>query len=224
MAQIMNTESPLPRDLEADPPAAAAPLVSDRLMKMIDQAEADLVRAPGEGAVRSDGWTPERVRIFLETLADRGLVGEAAAAAGMSRRSAYALRRRAEGRPFCTAWRGALLLARQRLTDEAMERAINGCFEIVVRDGKVVAERHRHDNRFTLAMLDWADRQAQSHDPGSRAARLAADEFEEYVDIVCAGGEGAEDFVEDRRDAPLDGEPGLLARLASYVRRVATAG
>jgi hypothetical protein len=220
----MNNESPTPRDLQAGPPAAAATLVSDRLMKMIDQAEADFVRGPGEGAIRGDGWTPERVRTFLETLADCGLVNQAAAAAGMARSSAYALRRRAKGRPFCTAWRAALLVARQRLEDDAMARAINGCFEIVVRDGMVVAERHRHDNRFLLALLDRIDRQARSWDEEDRAVRLAADEFEEYVDMVCAGGEGAEAFMAARRNAPLEGEPGLLSRLAAYLRRVATAG
>ena len=105
-----------------------------------------------------------------------------------------------------------------------MERAINGCLEVVVRDGVVVAERRRPDNRFTLALLDRLDRQAQAHDDEARAARLAADEFEEYVDIVCSGGEGAEDFIASRRSAPLEGEPGLLARLARYLGRAADAG
>ena len=87
-----------------------------------------------------------------------------------------------------------------------------------------MAERHRHDNGFTLGMLDRMDRQARSNDEEGRTARLAADEFEEYVDIACAGGEGADAFIATRRDAPLQGEPGLLARLAAYLRRVASAG
>jgi hypothetical protein len=187
---------------------------------MIDQAEADFARMPRERAARCDGWTPERLRIFLETLADCGLVGEAAQAAGMSRTSAYALRRRAKGRAFLIAWKSCQLLARGRLADDIMERAINGCFEVIVRDGKVVAERHRHDNRHTLAVLERLDRLARANDEENAAARLAAGEFEEYLDIVCAGGEGAEDFFLSRRGAALEGEPGLLARLAAYLRRV----
>ena len=44
---------------------------------------------------RTDGWTEEKQRRFIETLADTGLVNVAAKAVGMSRESAYRLRRSA---------------------------------------------------------------------------------------------------------------------------------
>ena len=47
---------------------------------------------------RGDGWTAARQRAFLEVLAACGSVTAAARSVGMSRESAYALRRRAEAR------------------------------------------------------------------------------------------------------------------------------
>ena len=56
---------------------------------------------------RHDGWTPDRIKTFLNTLAECGVVADAACAAGMSARSAYNLRNRAEGGPFAVAWNAA---------------------------------------------------------------------------------------------------------------------
>lgn len=44
---------------------------------------------------RRDGWTPERQRAFIAALAQLGLAGAAAREVGMSRKSAYALLKRA---------------------------------------------------------------------------------------------------------------------------------
>ena len=49
---------------------------------------------------RDDGWTAQRQRDFLENLASCGSVAAAARSVGMSRESAYALRRRAGGGGF----------------------------------------------------------------------------------------------------------------------------
>lgn len=59
------------------------------------------------------GWTPERKVLFHETLAQSGVVLEAARAAGMSAHAAYALRNRDP--LFDTGWEAALTLARRRL-------------------------------------------------------------------------------------------------------------
>lgn len=53
---------------------------------------------------RHDGWTVERQKIFIRTLAITRNVSRAAAAAGMSRESAYRLRRRAEGIALAQSW------------------------------------------------------------------------------------------------------------------------
>ena len=54
--------------------------------------------------IRRDGWTAERQLRFLDVLARTGSVTRAAAAAGMSRESAYRLRNRASAVSFAAAW------------------------------------------------------------------------------------------------------------------------
>lgn len=49
---------------------------------------------------RHDGWTPDRQLAFIETLSGCGCVDEAARGVGMSRNSAYALRRRPDAQAF----------------------------------------------------------------------------------------------------------------------------
>lgn len=54
--------------------------------------------------IRRDGWTAERQLRFLAALADTASVSAAAAAAGMSRESAYRLRSRRQGLLFAHLW------------------------------------------------------------------------------------------------------------------------
>jgi hypothetical protein len=58
--------------------------------------------------IRRDGWTAERQLRFLDALARTRSVTKAAAAAGMSRESAYRLRGRRDGALFAAAWNRAL--------------------------------------------------------------------------------------------------------------------
>ncbi len=104
--------------------AAMEPNQSPARLAAASEAVASFSPAPLRA--RIDGWTPEKQRLFCETLADCGLVRDAAAAVGMSPQSACALRRRAEGRAFGLAWNAALYLARHRLMDLAIARAIEG--------------------------------------------------------------------------------------------------
>src|SRR4051812_28528512 len=64
---------------------------------------------------RQDGWTVERQRTFIAALARTGCVGRAALEAGMSRESAYRLRRRKGAESFAAAW-DSILAARPRGT------------------------------------------------------------------------------------------------------------
>jgi hypothetical protein len=57
---------------------------------------------------RRDGWTPERQLRFLDALVRTRSVTRAAAFAGMSRESAYRLRRRSSAALFAAAWDRAL--------------------------------------------------------------------------------------------------------------------
>jgi hypothetical protein len=167
---------------------------------------------------REDGWTPERIAIFLNRLAEWGIVSDAAEAAGMTRQAAYALRNSAKGRAFQLAWRAALLLARRRLADDLMSRAVNGQVDQIWRDGQVWRERHRQDNRLGLALLTRLDRIAAESDLDP-AATIVADEFEQFVAIAADGGRNAADFVRHRSSACLGRrEAEALERSENYLR------
>jgi hypothetical protein len=214
---------PAPPRQADDRHARSAARISDRLTEQIDAAVEEARFSSTGRAVRSDGWTPERVRTFLEALADCGSVTEAAAAAGMTPRGAYALRRRARARAFHMAWLGVMNAVRHRLADELMARAIKGNVDLVIRDGVVVAERHRHDNALGLAMLKRLDQQQAMLREEIFDARLISEELDEFIDIVCDGdGEEAAQFIVARRPVPNpehSREAGLMARLAAYLGR-----
>jgi hypothetical protein len=96
-------------------------------------------------ATRSDGWTPERQRAFIEELADTGLVREAAARVGMSEQGARRLRRRPEAEAFSQAWDAAMRIGADRLRSLAYERAIEGTVRYRYYHGEVVGEERVFD-------------------------------------------------------------------------------
>lgn len=102
---------------------------------------------------RDDGWSFERQREFLNQLAACGSVSKAARAVGMSRESAYALRRRADARGFAQAWDAARALAVEHLTEVAWDRALEGEVRRVYYHGELVGETRHYDNRLLLALI-----------------------------------------------------------------------
>jgi hypothetical protein len=182
---------------------------------------------PAGRKLRHDGWTAEKVRVFLVTLAATGVVADACRACGMSRDAAYERRNSTAGRAFALAWEAALALARPAMADELASRARHGTIERVYRNGELVAERHRHDNRLAMAVLTRLDRQVEELAERAPAVRAVANEFEQFLDLLPRGNEAAEAFLTPRlcrgpvepphfRDAghAQDSEPALLARAA----------
>ena len=109
--------------------------------------------APVPTASRRDGWTPERQRAFIQQLARCGVVAAAARAAGMSPKSAYALRKRPDAASFAAAWDEA---ARRGLDDSyalAIDRAVDGVVEPVFRRGQQVGGRRRYNDRLLMAAI-----------------------------------------------------------------------
>jgi hypothetical protein len=102
---------------------------------------------------RDDGWSAERQRAFLECLAATGSVTVAARSVGMSRESAYALRRRADARGFAQAWDAARALAVEHLTEVAWDRALHGEVRPIFYHGELVGETRHYDNRLLLALI-----------------------------------------------------------------------
>lgn len=100
-----------------------------------------------------DGWTPAKQRGFLVRLAQTGCVSQACETVGLSRQSAYALRRRAPNSVFAIGWDVAILLARQVLLDEATERAFQGREVPVWYHGEQVGTRIVHNDRLLMFLL-----------------------------------------------------------------------
>lgn len=129
-----------------------------------------------------NGWTPERQQRFLDHLADAGSVAAAARAVGMTRQSAYWLRRQDHAADFRRRWDAAVADSGGFIEALAMDRLVDGEEEVVERDGETVAVRRRpsdirlllfylkrlEDRRSTRAALERAvvlrrlDRQAAS--------------------------------------------------------------
>ncbi len=107
-----------------------------------------------------NGWTPERQQGFLQHLALHGSVAAAAAHVGLSRQSAYWLRRQPVGAAFGAAWDAALADRGRWIDDLAMDRLLDGEEEVIERDGVVVAVRRRPaDVRLLLFHLKRLERQ-----------------------------------------------------------------
>lgn len=104
---------------------------------------------------RLAGWSADRQRYFLATLAETGSVHLASSAARLSARSAYKLRTRSP--VFAAAWDTALQLAVGRLSAIVFDRAINGRVEQLYQDGELVGERRVPSDKlltWLLARLD----------------------------------------------------------------------
>lgn len=189
MEHNKNTDSPW--TLDSDTPGdGVVPLHTAHMPEFVDPLEP---RHPDNSftetrGLRHDGWTPQKKRLFLERFAECGVIVEACEAAGMSAKSVYNLRDRDP--LFAAGLDAACVKARGPLADEAYSRARNGVVERIYKDGVIVAEKHRYDNRLTMAVLARLDsRIDRAEEKGAAHLKLAA-RWEDYLDAVS----------EDRRE------------------------
>src|SRR3954451_8048479 len=114
---------------------------------------------PVPGRTRRDGWTPQRQRAFIAAL-DGGLgAGAAARSVGMSKQTAYALRRRPGAESFAAAWGEAVGRAKRRRCKGISERtraAIDGIAVPVRYRGRIVGTRMKYDDRQLIRLLGQA--------------------------------------------------------------------
>jgi hypothetical protein len=175
-------------------PEAALPVLTDEnLETLIDalrrdpEALAEVISRAGPDSGRSDGWTPFARRFFLQTLAETGRVTEACRWAQLSKQSAYALR--ARDPVFAAGWDAACEIARTQLADALFEKAIDGVTETIVKDGEIVAERHRFDSRLSIAVLHRLDKRCdRSVELGSEHLALVRN-WEEFLTHIGRGEE-----------------------------------
>ena len=138
---------------------------------------------PARPRLRHDGWTATRQAEFIQALAESACVADACRAVGMSERSAYALRARADAISFRNAWDTALDYGVRRLSDAVLSRAINGVAVPVFFQGEQVGEKRYYDERLAMFLLrcrdplrygKWLERRDYSGHPEGSALELAA--------------------------------------------------
>lgn len=132
------------------------------------------------GPTRHDGWDPARKLRFLERLAACGNVRAACASVGMSRETAYALRRR--DALFARGWNVALLLAREAAAELLADKATEGIEEEVWYRGELKGTRRRFDARLLLAHMARLDKLVEEAD---HSASGDAERFEEILACIA---------------------------------------
>ncbi|UNU43196.1 hypothetical protein EAO27_11090 [Sphingopyxis sp. YF1] len=113
-------------------------------------------------------WTPRLQREFLESFATTGSVKISAARVGMSPAAVYQLKQRPQGAAFKLGCAAAVLIARGRLVDELLDRAIWGHDEMTTvmrEEDRSLYKRRRIDSRLGLAMLARLDRMVETRAP-----------------------------------------------------------
>ena len=130
---------------------------------------------------RKDGWTIERQCAFLACLYLTGSVSAAAKAAGMSRMSAYRLRRRRDAASFARAWDAVLTppgegrieseVDWRKVTSEELFRRIDvGLVAPLIHRGEVRGIRRKADDSALLRLLkrlDTTNARPSEEEPGA---------------------------------------------------------
>lgn len=128
----------------------------------MDDNPHDPAHIPAPGSYH---WTPRLQREFLEAFATNGSVKISAAKVCMSPGAVYQLKQRPEGAAFRLGCAAALLIARGRLVDELLDRAIWGHDELTTvyrEEDRSLTKRRRIDSRLGLAMLARLDRMVET--------------------------------------------------------------
>ena len=109
--------------------------------------------------VTRTGWTTQRQADFLGHLAETGSVSAACARVGMSRNSAYTLRKKRNADSFAAAWDAALGLPIRKVTiDDLHFLAHHGLVKPFFRGGKYIRSARKPDNSALLRLIARYDR------------------------------------------------------------------
>jgi 3-hydroxyacyl-CoA dehydrogenase len=132
---------------------------------------------------RSDGWTPERQREFIEALAETGVIRDAAAKVAMTEQSVSRLRRRPEARAFDIACDAAQRIGARRLVSVAVQRAVEGNVRRRYWRGEVVGEERVYDNKLLMFLIG---KLGETLAPRSETADVEA-RWESWMEAIEAG-------------------------------------
>lgn len=130
---------------------------------------------PAELRARRDGWTPPKQAEFIGYLAETRCVKQAAGLVGMSRESAYRLRRNPGAEEFAAAWDyilGSPDMRKAKVTLEKLFQRIRvGRYRPMMRAGRYVGTRKKADNSALLAAISRLDRVAPSEEEMGQGAQ-----------------------------------------------------
>jgi hypothetical protein len=131
-------------------------------------------------------WTPALQRRFLEALSETGSVQTACKDVSMSRRAAYNLRNRYEGRAFSIGWDAANFIARAAVADTLMDMVLHGQKTTIIREEDGCSMRKFHSPHLSMALLTRLDRQAEAVRSGDHAdiTHQVARNFEYFLDFL----------------------------------------
>ena len=138
-----------------DPTSVPLDILPDEVQLPVPAPAPGVVPFKPEPSRRVGGWNAVLQRLYIETLAETGSVHLSAKAAGLSARSAYALRVRSPA--FSAAWDAAQQLAVGRLSALAFDRAIHGRIEQVYHQGELVGEKRVPSERLLMWLLSRLD-------------------------------------------------------------------
>lgn len=145
---------------------------------------------------RHDGWTAERQTGFIHALAETGSVKAACARVGKTTEGAYQLRRQPGAQGFRAAWEAALAHGIQRLTDIAIDRAIDGVAVPIFQGGKQVGEKRWYNDRLLMFLL-------RHHQParyGPQAALPLGTRHPDTIAREAAEAHDTEAWLQDRAE------------------------
>ena len=156
---------------------------------------------------RRNSITPARQRAFIASLAECGIVTQAARSIGASMEALYKLRNWPGAEEFRAAWDAAVDRGVMRLEDTALARAIEGEERMVVSGGKVMGYETRHNDQ--LVMFFLRNRRGERYAPDWRSIRPGHPLYEkikaEVLEEYRAREEEDEQATLDAIDAFLEG-------------------
>lgn len=141
--------------------------------------DSDLIGfAPVPLRMRRDGWTAKKQYFFILGLARGFTPARAAALLGLTRKSAYALRRKPGGEGFAAAWDAAVARARsRRIEAEAaslVQRGMHGEWVPRLYAGRLVGWTPRVTSVGLMRTLNRLDRLCERLPAEAQPAAMAA--------------------------------------------------
>jgi len=175
-------------------------------------------------AARRNSIGPARQRAFVASMAECGIVTQAARSIGASMEALYKLRQRPGAEEFRAAWDMAVDRGVMRLEDTALARAIEGEERMIVSGGKLLGFETRYNDN--LVMFFLRNRRGERYAPDWRALkpghplyeRIAAEAVARYraeeEEDEGATVEALDAFFEDLKQRRLANEK-VLAEMAA---------